>query len=229
MFPSLFSLSSPCYQSLRWPTPEDAAEDGGVVRRDVTQIPHHYHTPIVWRLRQLISKHRERRRFSGFSVWSWLLSCPKKKFNRFYTRWAWLISTGAVGQINSEKSESHLPVSSWHSGSKNLPRHQPRPELHRPSCSRSRQTSTSFQKLPANPCCSSVLVMQVEGPGAADTWPVSRLHLQASFYISSLGGDRWGHKGSEKFVCFLKVARTRTKFALARKCYNFSEPLQTSS
>lgn len=56
MFPLLFSLSSPCYQSLRLPTPEDAAEDGGVVRRDVTQIPHHYHKPIVWRLRQLISK-----------------------------------------------------------------------------------------------------------------------------------------------------------------------------
>lgn len=33
MFPQLFSLPPPCYQSLRLSTPGDAAEDGGVVRR----------------------------------------------------------------------------------------------------------------------------------------------------------------------------------------------------
>lgn len=59
---------------------------------------------------------------------------------------------------------------------------------HTPSTSHSGLTLTSFQKLSANSCCFSVLVMQVEGPAAADTWPV---------YISSLCGHRWGHKGSD--------------------------------
>ena len=57
-------------------------------------------------------------------------SCHNKKFIQFDNRWAWLISTGAVGQINSDKSESHLPVFSWHSSHKNLPCRQPRPERH---------------------------------------------------------------------------------------------------
>lgn len=193
MFPLLFSLSSPCYQSLRLPTPEDAAEDGGVVRRDVTQIPHHYHKPIVWRLRQLISKPaltaREGASLDSHSGPGFIHAPIRNSIDSTPGEPGSSVLEQSVKSIVRKVNLTCLFLPGT-AARKNLPRHQPRPELHRPSCSHSRQTSTSFQKLPANLCCLSVLVMQVEGPGAADTWPVSRLHVQASFYMSSLGGDR---------------------------------------